>query len=159
MKNITIQSNVCFCSYDELDAEAQQLIEKAKQATDNSNSKYSGFSVGAALRLNNGMVIIGANQENAAFPVTICAERSAIFNAQSNYPQESITHIAIAARNNNGFTDIPVSPCGSCRQVLLEMEDRYSNNIKIYLYGKNGVYIVESAKDLLPLSFVDSSMR
>ncbi|MGN1375236.1 MAG: cytidine deaminase [Prevotella sp.] len=159
MKNITIQSEVCFCSYEELDDDARRLIDKARNATENSNSKYSGFNVGAALRLANGMEIIGANQENAAFPVTICAERSAIFNAQSNYPQSAITHLAVAARNKDGFTDIPVSPCGSCRQVMLEMEDRYNNNIKIYLYGQKGVYVVDSAKDLLPLSFVDSSMH
>lgn len=159
MKNIVIKSDIEFCQYNELDESAQRLIAKAISATDNSYSPYSKFKVGAALRLNDGTEIIGANQENAAFPVTICAERSAIFSAQSNYPDKAITHIAIAAKNEKGLIEQPVSPCGSCRQVILEMEQRYKRNIRIYLYGMKGVYIINSIKDLLPLSFADESMH
>lgn len=159
MKNILITSKIKFCQYSEIDENVQRLIDRAIFATNNSYSPYSGFKVGAALRLENGTVIIGANQENAAFPVTLCAERSAIFNAQSNYPNLSITHIAIAAKNVNGLVNDPVTPCGSCRQVILEMEQRYGHDIKIYLYGQKGIYVIDSVKDLLPLSFVDESMR
>ena len=102
--------------------------------------------------------MIGANQENAAFPSSLCAERTAIFAAQANYPDQAITTLAIVARNDNGLLDDPVSPCGGCRQVILGVEDRYKSPIRILLYGKRGVYCVASAKDLLPLSFVDASM-
>lgn len=159
MKIIELKSEVKLYSYDEFDEDSRRLIDMAISATNNSYSKYSGFSVGAALRLADGTEIIGANQENAAFPVTICAERAAIFNAQSNYPQQPITHIAIAAKNTEGLTKLPITPCGSCRQVILEMEQRYNCDIKIFLYGLDGVYVVESIKDLLPLSFADEAMR
>ncbi len=159
MKQITIKADVSVCRYDELQEEARTLTATAKEATDNSYSPYSGFRVGAAVRLDDGTVIKGANQENAAFSVTMCAERAAIFNAQSNRPQSAITEIAIAARNNDGFTHEPVSPCGSCRQALLEMEQRYGRDIRVYLCGKDCVYILESVKELMPLSFVDKSMR
>lgn len=159
MKNIAIKSEIKFCQYDEMDENEQRLISKAIAATDNSYSPYSGFKVGAALRLDDGTEIIGANQENAAFPVTICAERAAIFNAQSNYPDQPITHIAIAAKSAKGLLAEPITPCGSCRQVILEMEQRYKRNITIYLYGTNGIYVIDSVKDLLPLSFVDEAMH
>lgn len=158
MKSIIIKSEIKFCGLDELDEDAQRLVNKAIAATENSYSPYSKFRVGAALRLDDGTEIIGANQENAASPVTLCAERSAIFNAQSNYPQHPITHIAIAAQNINGLVAEPVTPCGSCRQVMLEIEQRYKTPIKIYLYGTKGVYVVDTIKDLMPLSFVEDSM-
>ena len=159
MKNITIKADISSLTYEELSEQAKTLIDAAKDATSNSYSPYSNFSVGAALRLEDGTIIKGANQENAAFSVTMCAERAAIFNAQSNRPQSAITEIAIAARNNDGFTHEPVSPCGSCRQALLEMEQRYGRDIRVYLCGKDCVYILESVKELMPLSFVDKSMR
>lgn len=159
MENITININVKSYKYDELDDAAMQLAECAKEATDNSYSPYSGFRVGAAIMLDDRTIIKGANQENAAFSVTMCAERAAVFNAQSNCPQKAITDIAIAARNANGFVDEPVSPCGSCRQALLEMEQRYNRDIRVYLCGADRVYMLDSVKNLLPLSFVDKSMR
>lgn len=159
MEDITIKSEIRFCMYEEMDEEAQRLIDKAISATKNAYSPYSEFKVGAALRLDDGTELIGANQENAAFSVTMCAERSAIFNAQSNYPSLPITHIAIAAQNKQGLISEPVAPCGSCRQVILEMEQRYKRKIQIYLYGTKGVYILNSIKDILPLSFADDSMR
>ena len=103
--------------------------------------------------------MIGANQENAAFPSGLCAERSAIFGAQSNYPDQPILTLAIAARNGNGFLKSPISPCGACRQVILEMEDRYQRPVRILLYGENGTYCFDSIKDLLPFCFVDSNMK
>ena len=109
---------------EELSEEEQKLIELAKKATDNSYSPYSHFRVGAALRLDDGTEIIGANQENAAFPVTLCAERTAIFAAQAQYPEHAVMQLAIAARNENGFMPMPTAPCGSCRQVILEVENR-----------------------------------
>lgn len=159
MEHLTLKIDIGFFTYGELPDDVRLLVDKAKEATYNSYSPYSKFCVGAALRLEDGTVIKGANQENAAFSVTMCAERSAIFNAQSNCPELAITHIAIAARNEKGFVSEPVSPCGMCRQALLEMEQRYGRPISVYLYGTKGVYAIDGAKALLPLSFVDESMR
>lgn len=159
MEQLILKSVVNVFQYEELPTPVKLLVDSAKDATANSYSPYSQFSVGAALRLEDGTVIKGANQENAAFPVTMCAERSAIFNAQSNFSKLAITQIAIAARNANGFVNEPISPCGVCRQAILEMEQRYNNDIVIYLYGTKCVYEISSIKHLLPLSFVDASMR
>ncbi len=144
---------------DELQASDEELVQCAMKATDHSYSGYSHFCVGAALRLDNGRIIIGANQENAAFSATLCAERSAIFAAQAQYPEHHIEALAIAARNEDGFLADPVSPCGECRQVMLGIEDRYKKPMRLLLYGTKCVYCVERASDLLPLSFVDSCMR
>lgn len=159
MKKVIIKSEFSLFKFEELDDVLKTLVSKAIDATDNSYSPYSNFKVGAALQLEDGTIVIGANQENAAFSVTMCAERSAIFNAQSNHPDLGIATIAIAAKNVNGLVHIPISPCGSCRQVILEMEQRYKRNIKILLCGSEGIYVINSIKDLLPLSFVDESMR
>lgn len=159
MKTIDINIKIRFCRFEELTEEDRQLVEMAVEATNNAYAKYSNFRVGAAVRLENGLLMKGANQENAAFPVTLCAERTAIFAAQANYPEQPITAIAIAAKNENGLLSEPITPCGSCRQVMLEIEDRYKRPLRILLYGQNGVYIVDTVKDLMPLSFVDASMK
>lgn len=159
MKRIIIESEIRAFKFDELSEAVRSLVDAARDATSNSYTPYSKFNVGAAVRLEDGTIIKGANQENAAFPITMCAERAAIFNAQSNNPELAITEIAIAAKNVNGFVKEPVTPCGSCRQVLLEMEYRYKRDIKIYLCGASNVYEVKSVKDILPLSFADDSMH
>ena len=159
MENIKIEINMQFCQLDELSADDQELIRAAIGALANSYARYSNFNVGAALRLADGTIFIGANQENAAFPSGLCAERSAIFAAQSNRPDQAITTLAIAARNSNGLMENPISPCGGCRQVILEVEDRYQKPVRILLYGTRGVYCINSVKDLMPLSFVDENMR
>ena len=159
MKTIGINIKIRICRLEELSEEDRQLVEMAVEATNNAYAKYSNFRVGAAVRLENGLLMKGANQENAAFPVTLCAERTAIFAAQANYPEQPITAIAIAAKNENGLLSEPITPCGSCRQVMLEIEDRYKRPLRILLYGQNGVYIVDTVKDLMPLSFVDASMK
>lgn len=158
METIQLKQDLLFCQLEELSNDEQQLVRKAMQATDNSYSPYSKFRVGAALCLADGTEIIGANQENAAFPVTLCAERTAIFAAQAQYPAQPIVALAVAARNENGFTEDPVTPCGSCRQVILEIEQRYNQSVKIYLYGTRGVYVINTVRDLLPLCFVEESM-
>ena len=159
MKTININIRVEVMQMDELEDADRKLVEEAVKATKNSYAKYSHFYVGAALRLEDGSIVIGANQENAAFPVTLCAERTAIFSAQAKNPELFPDTIAIAARNDNGILDEPVTPCGSCRQVMLEMEDRYKKPLRILLYGNNGVYVIKSVKDLMTLRFIDSSMK
>lgn len=159
MEDIRIEINMQFCQMDELSAEDQELVRAAIGATANSYARYSNFNVGAALRLADGSITTGANQENAAFPSGLCAERCAIFAAQSHHPEHAITALAIAAKNVNGLMPAPVSPCGACRQVILEMEDRYQQPVRILLYGTRGVYCINSVKDLMPLSFVDENMH
>ena len=159
MEDIRIEINMQFCQMDELSAEDQELVRAAIGATANSYARYSNFNVGAALRLADGSITTGANQENAAFPSGLCAERCAIFAAQSHHPEHAITALAIAAKNVNGLMPDPVSPCGACRQVILEMEDRYQQPVRILLYGTRGVYCINSVKDLMPLSFVDEIMH
>lgn len=144
---------------EELCDEEQSLVKAAIAATENAYAEYSHFYVGAALLLDGGVVVVGANQENASFPLGLCAERSAIFGAQSNYPDRAIKTIAIAARNENGLLHNPVSPCGGCRQVILGIEDRYKKPIRILLYGTDGIYCLEKATDLMPLCFVDACMH
>lgn len=159
MKTINLNIAIRYCQLDELTGADLELIDHAMKATDNAYAEYSHFYVGAALRLANGRIVIGANQENAAFPSGLCAERTAVFSAQANFPDQSIEALALVARNDNGLIDNPVTPCGACRQVLLGVEERYAHLMRVLMYGKSGVYIVDSVKDLLPLSFVDSSMK
>ncbi|MBF1402863.1 MAG: cytidine deaminase [Prevotella histicola] len=159
MKTIDLSIKIGFGTFDELSADDQHLIQTAIAATENSYSPYSHFQVGAALRLANGKEVMGANQENAAFPSGLCAERSAIFAAQSNYPDQPVTALAIAARNEHGLMHDPIVPCGACRQVILEIEDRYKQPIRILLYGTGGVYVINTVKELLPLQFVSESMK
>lgn len=159
MKEQSIHIKYQVAQLEELCLEEQELVNKAKEATQNSYANYSHFHVGAACRLSDGKIVIGANQENAAFPSGLCAERTAIFAAQANYPAQSITTLAIAACNEQGFMKAPISPCGACRQVILEIEDRYKQPVRILLYGTEGIYIFGSVKDLLPFSFVDANMK
>lgn len=159
MKQLNISVLVKVYQESELTADELALVNAAKAATANSYARYSNFNVGAAVRLKNGRVLIGANQENAAFPSGLCAERTAIFSAQANFPDQPIVALAIAAKNARGFLRAPVTPCGACRQVILEIEDRYATPVRILLYGTDGIYCVESVKDLLPLSFVDANMH
>ena len=130
-----------------------ELIELAKNATKTSYSPYSNFKVGAAVRMANGKVFTGSNQENAAYSACLCAERVALLYACANAGDSYPVSIAIAAYQNGDFTENIITPCGECCQVLIEMEKRFGHEITIYLYGKNETKIIKSAKDLLPLAF------
>ena len=159
MEEIHLDIKIEQYAMEELSYSEQELVRSAIKAMHNAYANYSRFYVGAALRLANGQIVIGANQENAAFPSGLCAERSAIFAAQSQQPEQPITTLAIAASNDEGLLKDPITPCGACRQVILEMEDRYKRPVRILLFGARAVYAVNSVKDLLPLSFVDANMR
>jgi len=159
MEEIHLDIKIEQYAMEELSDSEQELVRSAIKATHNAYANYSRFYVGAALRLANGQIVIGANQENAAFPSGLCAERSAIFAAQSQQPEQPITTLAIAASNDEGLLKDPITPCGACRQVILEMEDRYKRPVRILLFGARAVYAVNSVKDLLPLSFVDANMQ
>lgn len=133
--------------------EFDELIKTAKNMTKKSYAPYSEFHVGAAVLLSNGTVITGANQENAAYGECICAERIALLYATANHTDAKPIAIAIAASKDGVFTDECITPCGSCRQVLLEMEHRYGADIQIIMYGEKATYMAESVKDIMPLSF------
>lgn len=141
----------------ELPAEDIELIEAAKEATFRSYSPYSHFSVGAAARLENGIIVSGSNQENAAYPSGLCAERTTLFYANSQYPDQAVRTLAIAARNTEGkFLQAPIPPCGACRQVMMEVQQRHHLPMRILLYGTEGVYELANVNSLLPLSFDES---
>lgn len=138
------------------DQNAERLIWAANHASKDAYAVYSGFKVGAAVLLENGVVVTGNNQENAAYPSGLCAERVAIFHANAAYPDQRVVAVAISARYNDETVTAPIPPCGSCRQVLLETERRYKSPIDVFMHGTEKVIHVSSAADLLPLAF-DSS--
>ncbi|MCQ4914122.1 cytidine deaminase [Bacteroides nordii] len=159
MKDLTITSIIKVYTFDELNKTDQVLMTSAMEATTRSYAPYSKFSVGAAALLANGIVVTGTNQENAAYPSGLCAERTTLFYANSQYPDQPVLTLAIAARTEKDFIDLPIPPCGACRQVILETEKRYKQPIRILLYGKKEIYEVKSIGDLLPLSFDASAMK
>ena len=151
-----------FESVDELIEDDAQLLHEARNATNNAYAPYSNFFVGAVAKLQNGIVVSGANQENASFPVGICAERVLLSAVSSQHPHIAIETIAISYDNRNIETasDKPISPCGICRQTLLEYEQRQGQSIRLILAGMEGeVYVIEKAGMLLPLSFKKENMK
>lgn len=159
MKKYTIQSEVCIYQDHELSPADRELVEAAKEATRHSYSPYSQFQVGAALRQQDGTVVTGSNQENASYPLGLCAERTAIFHAQHQHPQQPIVALAIAAYANGHFYPEAIPPCGACRQVMLEVEDRYQQPMRVLLYGANGTHVVSTVKALLPFQFISESLK
>lgn len=153
MKEFVLSTKVQACTLEELSEKEQQLIKAAQKATLNSYAPYSHFFVGAAALLKDGTIIRGTNQENAAYPSGLCAERVTLFAANSQHPDQPVTILAIAARTEEGFTELPISPCGACRQVMQETEDRFSHPMRILLYGTRQIYVIENATALLPLAF------
>ena len=160
MKQLDIHTTIKIYSPDELSAEEQQLVEAAKKATTRSYAPYSHFHVGAAALLANGEIISGTNQEKAAYPSGICAERTTLFYANSQHPQQAVKALAIAARTSEGhWTETPISPCGACRQVMTETENRFGKPMKVLLCSAQEVFVIESAKDLLPVSFSSEDLK
>ena len=154
MKEMTIETKVKVCTVDELTASDREVVDAARRATANSYAVYSHFNVGAAVRLADDTIVAGTNQENAAYPSGLCAERTTIFWANSQYPSQAVKVLAIAARTDQGELEVPIPPCGACRQVILETEKRYNTPIRIILYGAKECYVIEDGiKALLPLSF------
>lgn len=163
MKEREIKTTFRECSLTELPEEDRRLVEKAKEMTRNSYAPWSKFMVGAAILLENGEIVGGANQENVAFPSGTCAERSACYYAGATYPGVPFKKIAIAARNlskddslgfEESFEKAPTAPCGACRQALAEYERLYGP-IEVILYGADSTYILPSIASLMPLTFTD----
>ena len=159
MKEIEIKSLFRVYDMDELSQSDRELVSAAMEATKGSYAPYAKFRVGAASRLANGLVFTGANQENAAYPSGLCAERTTLFAANAQYPDQPVLALAIAARKGNRFMPTPISPCGACRQVISGVEDRFGHPVRILLYGTEGIYECNGIDALLPLRFVDSDMH
>ena len=154
MKHIDINTRIEVLSYDELDGRRRELVDLARQATGGSYAPYSHFRVGAAILLDNGEIVTGANQENAAYPSGTCAERSACFYAGARYPGVGFKAIAIAAVGTDGrIPEVPAAPCGAYRQSLLEYEKLTGADVEVILAGAVEIYILPSVRSLLPLSF------
>ena len=160
MKEINITTSIIvFNGMDDLPSEVQLLMQQAIAVRKNAYAPYSKFRVGAAILLENDKIVIGSNQENAAYPSGLCAERVAIFQAGAIYPDVKMKTIAITAASDNNTTKSPIPPCGSCRQSIAEYELRQNDNIEIYFMGESGeVYKSNSIKNLLPLSFDNTSL-
>jgi len=144
---------------DELSPEDRELVYKARETALNAYAPYSNFRVGAAIRLESGIIVCGTNVENAAYPSGMCAERNAIFNCISNHPNDKPLTIAIAGLTENGLTEEPVPPCGNCRQVIAEEELKNGNQIKLILSGNNKTYVIDTISYLLPLQFNEKNLK
>jgi cytidine deaminase len=153
MKQLTLNTEISVYAYEELSDADRMLATAARKATQGSYAPYSHFHVGAAARLVDGTVVTGANQENAAYPSGLCAERTTLFYAGAQYPHTAVDALAIAADDEHEGPEAPIPPCGACRQVLLETEQRFSHPIRILLCGQHEVYVMDSASELLPLTF------
>ncbi|MBP4136463.1 cytidine deaminase [Flavobacterium geliluteum] len=155
MKEISITSSfLVFDTLDELSNDIQDLMTEAIAIRKKAYAPYSQFRVGAALLLDNGKIVVGSNQENAAYPSGLCAERVAIFYAGAAYPEAKILKMAITAASDTNQTTAPIPPCGSCRQSIAEYEIKQDNPIEIYFMGEIGqVYKSASLKNLLPFMF------
>lgn len=153
-KEIKKEVSLLIYSESELDTQTQKLVNKAREAAKNARAPYSDFQVGAALLLSDGNIVIGNNQENAAYPAGLCAERVAFFSAKANQPDAVILKVAIAAlKMKSGENSIP-APCGSCRQVMSEYENEQDPSIELYLTGGEGEVLMSSSVDnLLPFKF------
>ena len=153
MKAYKIEAVVHICQMAELSEEDKELVEAAKQATNGSYAPYSKFLVGAAARLQDGCIVTGANQENAAYPSGLCAERTALFAAGAQYPDQPVVALAIAARKGRRFLAQPISPCGACRQVMAQYQTKGGGKMSVIMIGSKRVWKFEKVDDILPLIF------
>lgn len=149
-----------FNSIEELPEDQRWLLNEAREVTEQAYAPYSNFKVGAIARLANGEIVAGTNQENASFPVGLCAERVLLASVSSLYPKVPIETIAISYKGEGHASDHPVSPCGICRQSLQEFESRVNHPIQLILGGMHGpVHVIDTASRLLPLAFTSSELK
>jgi cytidine deaminase len=155
MKKVTITTDFdVFETIQELPTDIQNLMHEAVAIRKTAYAPYSHFKVGTAILLDNGEIILGSNQENAAYPSGLCAERVAVFYAGTKYPEAKILKMAISAASDNTTTSAPIPPCGACRQSIAEYEIKQNTPIEIYFMGEIGsIYKSDSLKNLLPLLF------
>lgn len=148
-----------FEKLDELSASDQELILKARAAAKKAYAPYSHYLVGSAIRLDDDSIVTGNNQENASSPVGTCAERSALFWANANFPDLAVNTIVITAVDQNGDSAKNVSPCGACRQVMLETQHRFNKPMRVILDSRDKIEVLNNVESLLPLSFNGNSLK
>lgn len=153
MEKRIIETHVNIYHFTELEPEIQVLVNKAKEQYQLAYAPYSRFHVGAAVLLENGALFEASNQENAAYPSGLCAERVALFYAHARYPDVPVKAIAIAAYTAGSILESPITPCGACRQVMIESQTRFDHPFDIYMIGKELIYHVNGPEQLLPLIF------
>lgn len=157
-KNVSFNYKL-FDAENELPGAQKELLERARSVTKQAYAPYSRFRVGAAARLANGCIVTGTNQENASFPVGLCAERVLLASVSSQYPDTPIETIAISYESDHVHSDHPVAPCGMCRQSLQEYESRMKQPVQLVLSGTEGpVYVIDNANCLLPLAFTSNEL-
>lgn len=152
-KNVLEITYEQYGSVEELSAEDRELAEAAVQAITGSYAPYSKFNVGAAVRMSDGTIVTGANQENAAYPSGLCAERTAMFYANAHYPDKAMTAIAIAASQGGVLCEEPATPCGQCRQVMAEYQTKGGRPMSIILVGSKAIYKFDRVECVLPFIF------
>lgn len=158
MEHMDLNIKYSVATINDLSDADRVLVEQARLATHRSYAPYSKFSVGAAIQLDNGEIITGANQENVAYPSGTCAERTACYYAHALYPDANFSAIAIAARGtDSNEVTLPIAPCGACRQALLEYETLAGKDVRVILTGSEKVIILPSVKSLLPFAFSEFS--
>lgn len=158
-----LELKIAFTEFDnenELNSSEQDLLQKARNAGGLAYAPYSNFNVGAALLLENGVIVTGNNQENVAYPSGLCAERVAMYYAGAQYPDVAIKTIAITCKSKTFHVGEPLSPCGGCRQAMSEYEMRHKSNIRVILMGETGkIRVVDSIADLLPFMFKAEELK
>lgn len=142
-----------YTSIDELNAEDKELATEAVAAMGNAYAPYSHFHVGAAVRMSNGQIVRGSNQENAAFPSGLCAERTAMFAASAKFPDKDMRSIAIAGGVHGRLSDAPTTPCGACRQVMAQYQTKAGKAMSVIMVGKRKIWKFERVDDVLPFIF------
>lgn len=153
-KTLTLEYT-SYDSIDELIPKDRELLENAIEALKGSYAPYSGFNVGAAVKMSNGIIVKGSNQENAAYPSGLCAERTAMFSAAARYPGETMRAIALTASQNGKLQPSPSYPCGACRQVMAQYQNRYGKPLKIIIGSAGRIEIFDSVEALMPFIFDD----
>ena len=147
-------------SIDELKEQDAWLLQEAREVTQHAYAPYSHFQVGAVAKMANGEIVAGSNQENASFPVGLCAERVVLASASSLYPKVPVESIAISYQGANGNSDHPITPCGICRQALQEFQNRVGQSIRLILGGMEGrIFVIPDASMLLPLGFTSEELK
>jgi cytidine deaminase len=161
MKQTSIHIPVqVYSDFNALEVPDAELFGSARKATADAYAPYSKFRVGVAIRLENGQMITGSNQENASFPAGICAERVTLSAASAVFPGIAVTDLALTYINESGNSNHPISPCGICRQTLAEYEQRFGRSIRLILGGFSGeIYVINRATDLLPFAFSSQELK
>lgn len=158
MKKSEIVIPIIEKSLEELESSELELIEAAREIAVSAYAPYSEFRVGAAARLASGKIVTGSNQENAAYPSGLCAERTTLFYAGAQFPNDPVIALAITAIKKDGHFAQVAAPCGACRQVMLEVSDRFKRPFKVYLPSADSTLIIEDNRLLLPINFDASSL-